>query len=80
MVRHIYPGNHSFLVLDDFLNKLGKTDFEVDAVHNDRWSYFLTFSQWAMNLEANKDYVRRTFGDFEFRNSGSICGARPTSF
>ena len=24
MVRHIYPGNHSFLVLDDFLNKLGR--------------------------------------------------------
>ena len=31
MVRHIYPGNHSFLVLDDFLNKLWKTDFEVDV-------------------------------------------------
>ena len=31
MVRHVYPGNHSFLVLDDFLNKLGKTDFEVDG-------------------------------------------------
>lgn len=67
MVRHIYPGNHSFLVLDDFLNKLWKTDFEVDVVHNDRWSYFLTFRQWARNLEANKDYVRQTFGDFEYR-------------
>jgi cyclopropane-fatty-acyl-phospholipid synthase len=67
MVRHIYPGNHSFLVLDDFLNKLAKTDFEVMEVQNDRWSYFLTFKQWAENLESNKDYVRRTFGDFEFR-------------
>ena len=67
MVRHIYPGNHSFLVLDDFLNKVWKTDFEVDVVHNDRWSYFLTFRQWARNLEANKDYVQRTFGDFEYR-------------
>jgi hypothetical protein len=38
MVRHIYPGKHSFLVLDDFINKLGETDFELMEVHNDRWS------------------------------------------
>ncbi len=67
MVRHIYPGNHSFLVLDDLLNKMGKTDFEVEVIHNDRWSYFLTFKQWAMNLDAHKDYIQRSFGDFEFR-------------
>ena len=67
MVRHIYPGNHSFLVLDDFLNKFAKTDFELTEVHSDRWSYFLTFKQWAENLDGNKDYVQRTFGDFEFR-------------
>ena len=67
MVRHIYPGNHSFLVLDDLLNKLAKTDLELMEVQNDRWSYFLTFRQWARNLDANRDYVTRTFGDFEFR-------------
>lgn len=67
IIRHIYPGNHSFLVLDDFLNKMLKTDFEVDVIHNDRWSYYLTFKQWAMNLDAHKDYIQRTFGDFEFR-------------
>ena len=67
MVRHIYPGNHSFLVLDDFINKLFKTDFELEEVHCDRWSYFLTFRQWAQNLDGNKDYVQRNFGDFEFR-------------
>ncbi len=67
MVRHIYPGNHSFLVLDDFLNKLNKTAFELLEVQDDRWSYFLTFKQWAVNLESNKDYVRSTFGDYEYR-------------
>jgi cyclopropane-fatty-acyl-phospholipid synthase len=67
MVRHIYPGNHSFLVLDDFLNKLNKTEFELLEVQDDRWSYFLTFKQWAENLESNKDYVRSTFGDYEYR-------------
>ena len=40
---------------------------EVLEVHNDRWSYHLTFRQWARNLEANKDYVQQTFGDFEYR-------------
>jgi len=67
MIRHIYPGNHSFLVLDDFLNKMFKTDFEVDVIHNDRWSYYLTFKQWAMNLDAHKEYIQSTLGDFEFR-------------
>jgi cyclopropane-fatty-acyl-phospholipid synthase len=67
MVRYIYPGNHSFLVLDDFLHKLAKTDFECMGVQNDRWSYYLTFKQWAENLDANKDYVQKTFGDFEYR-------------
>ena len=67
VVRHIFPGNHSFLILDDFLNKLGRTKLEVMEVHNDRWSYYLTFQQWARNLEANKDFVQRTFGDFEYR-------------
>jgi cyclopropane-fatty-acyl-phospholipid synthase len=31
------------------------------------WSYFLTFRQWARNLDANRDSVTRNFGDFEFR-------------
>ena len=67
MVRYIYPGNHSFLVLDDFLNKLNKTEFECEEMHSDRWSYYLTFKQWAENLEANKDAVIERFGEFEYR-------------
>jgi cyclopropane-fatty-acyl-phospholipid synthase len=67
MVRHIYPGNHSFLVLDDFINKLWRVPLDLLEVHNDRWSYFLTFKQWATNLESNRDFVKRTFGDFEYR-------------
>ena len=67
MVRHIYPGNHSFLVLDDFLNKMNRTPFEVLEIFNDRHSYFLTFRQWARNLDANRDAIQREFGDFEYR-------------
>lgn len=67
MVRYIYPGNHSFLVLDDFVNKVAKTPFEMLEIQNDRHSYYLTFKQWAENLEKNKDAVIRQFGDFEYR-------------
>lgn len=67
MARYIYPGNHSYLVLDDLLNKLAKTPLDLVEVFNDAWSYFLTFRQWARNLETNADFVRREFGDFEFR-------------
>ncbi len=67
MVRHIYPANHSFLVLHDFLGKMKKTPFELLEIFNDRYSYFLTFRQWAINLESNKELVRREFGDFQYR-------------
>jgi cyclopropane-fatty-acyl-phospholipid synthase len=67
MVKYIYPGNHSFLVLDDFLNKLAKTPMQVEEIHNDTWSYYLTFVQWAKNLDAHKDFLVSKFGDFNFR-------------
>ncbi len=67
MARHIYPGNHSYLVLDDFLNKLAKTKLDLVELFNDGWSYFLTFRQWALNLEKNRDFVCREFGEFEYR-------------
>ena len=67
MVKYIYPGNHSFLVLDDFLNKLAKTPLEAEEIINDRMSYFYTFVQWAKNFDARKDYLVERFGDFNFR-------------
>jgi cyclopropane-fatty-acyl-phospholipid synthase len=67
MVKYIYPGNHSFLVLDDFLNKVAKTPLQVEEVFNDRMSYFHTFVQWAKNLDAHKDFLVEKFGDFNFR-------------
>ena len=67
MVKYIYGGNHSFLVLNDFLEKLGKTRFEALEIFNDRESYFLTFQQWARNFEANRESVIARFGDFNYR-------------
>jgi len=67
MVKYIYPGNHSFLVLDDFLNKLAKTPLQVEEIFNDRMSYFYTFVQWAKNFDSHKDFVVGKFGDYHFR-------------
>ncbi len=67
MVKYIYGGNHSFLVLHDFLDKLAKTPLEVLEIQNDRHSYFLTFVQWARNFDANKEKIVERFGDFNFR-------------
>jgi cyclopropane-fatty-acyl-phospholipid synthase len=67
MVKYIYPGNHSFLVLDDFLNKVAKTPFQVEEVFNDRMSYCYTFVQWAKNLDAHKDFLVSRFGEFNYR-------------
>jgi cyclopropane-fatty-acyl-phospholipid synthase len=67
MVKYIYPGNHSFLVLDDFLNKLAKTPLQVEEIFNDRMSYYYTFVQWAKNFEAHRDFVIEKFGEFDYR-------------
>jgi cyclopropane-fatty-acyl-phospholipid synthase len=67
MVKYIYGGNHSFLVLHDFLDKLAKTPLQVLEIFNDRYSYFLTFQQWARNFDANRETVIKRFGEFNYR-------------
>jgi cyclopropane-fatty-acyl-phospholipid synthase len=67
MVKYIYGGNHSFLVLHDFLDKLAKTPLEVLEIFSDRHSYFLTFQQWARNFDANRERVIERFGEFNYR-------------
>jgi len=67
MVKYIYGGNHSFLVLHDFLDKLARTKLEVTEIFNDRHSYFLTFQQWARNFDNNRDFVIQRFGEFNYR-------------
>jgi cyclopropane-fatty-acyl-phospholipid synthase len=67
MVKYIYPGNHSFLVLHDFLDKLARTPLRVLEIFNDLYSYFLTFQQWARNFDTNRELVVERFGDFNYR-------------
>lgn len=67
MVKYIYGGNHSFLVLHDFLAQLAKTPLQVLEIFNDRYSYFLTFQQWARNFDSNRAAVVEKFGEFNYR-------------
>ncbi len=67
MVKYIYGGNHSFLVLHDFLEKLARTNLEVMEIINDRFSYFLTFQEWAKNFDQNREFVIQKFGEFNYR-------------
>jgi cyclopropane-fatty-acyl-phospholipid synthase len=67
MVKYIYPGNHSFLVLHDFLTQLAKTPLSMKECFSDRWSYFLTFRQWAVNFDNNREFVIDNFGEFNYR-------------
>ncbi len=79
MVKYIYPGNHSFLVLHDFLEKLAETPLRATEILNDTHSYFLTFRQWARNFDAHRDEVIARFGEFNFRKIPALslgCDAR----
>jgi cyclopropane-fatty-acyl-phospholipid synthase len=67
MVKYIYGGNHSFLVLHDFLAQMARTPLRVRELHDDRFSYFLTFQQWAVNFDRNRQAVIDRFGDFNYR-------------
>ena len=65
--RHVFPGNHSPVVLPELLSAANASTFEPIAVHNDRHSYFLTLSTWARNLEAARDRLIPEFGARTFR-------------
>jgi cyclopropane-fatty-acyl-phospholipid synthase len=67
MVKYIYGGNHSFLVLHDFLEKMARTPLRVQEMYDDRFSYFLTFRQWARNFEQHRESTVKNFGEFNYR-------------
>lgn len=67
MVKYIYGGNHSFLVLHDLLQHMSRTPLRVRELHDDRHDYFLTFRNWAVNFERNRQTVIDRFGEFNYR-------------
>lgn len=67
MVKYVFPGNHSFWALHDFLDKLARSPLELIEVHNDRMNYSRTFRMWASNLDKNRDFVVKRFSEFDYR-------------
>jgi cyclopropane-fatty-acyl-phospholipid synthase len=67
ITRQIFPGNHSFLVLHDFLGAVAESRFVLRGVHDDQHSYFLTFRHWARNFEAHRARVAARFGEKDYR-------------
>ena len=67
ILKHIYPGNHTLLVLQDLLEAMTRTKLEVEEIHNDRHSYFLTFREWARNWEKNRQSIVQRFGELDYR-------------
>ena len=65
--RYIFPGDHSYFCLHEFLTDVAKTKMEVLAVHNDRHSYYLTCKAWARNLESARDEIIRRWGEPLYR-------------
>ena len=67
ITQHIYPGNHSFFVLHDFLKSLSKMSFDLKGVWDDRYSYYLTFVEWAKRFDSKRDFIVKRFGQADYR-------------
>jgi cyclopropane-fatty-acyl-phospholipid synthase len=65
--RYIFPGDHSYFCLHEFLAVTAKTPIEVLAVHNDRHNYMLTCTAWARKLEEARDEIISRWGDALYR-------------
>ncbi len=65
--RYVYPGNHSFFCLHEFLSQAAKAEFEIGGVYNDRHSYFLTCKAWAENFDAARERIVRRWGEMAYR-------------
>lgn len=65
--RHVFPGNHTPVVLHEFLAAANASTFEAVEVHNDRHSYFLTLAEWARRLESARAQLVARYGQRTFR-------------
>jgi cyclopropane-fatty-acyl-phospholipid synthase len=65
--RHIFPGDHSYFCLHEFLAAAAKTPMDVLSVHNDRHNYMLTCTAWAQKLEAARDEITARWGETLYR-------------
>jgi cyclopropane-fatty-acyl-phospholipid synthase len=65
--QYIFPGDHSYFCLHEFLAEVAKTKLEVLTVLNDRHNYYLTCKAWAEKLEASRDEIASRWGEMLYR-------------
>ena len=78
--RDIYPGNHSFFVLHDFLRAVSRTSLQLRSIFDDRHSYFLTFKHWARKFESQRKKVVADFGESNYRRFNLYLWGSAQSF
>ena len=78
--RYVFPGDHSYFCLHDFLAAAAKTPLDVLAVYNDRHSYFLTCKAWAENLEAARAEIIGRWGEALYRRFRLYLWASAAAF
>jgi cyclopropane-fatty-acyl-phospholipid synthase len=67
-IRHfIYPGTHSYMCLQDVLQEQLLHGFMPRRVVQDNHNYMLTMRHWAQRFEANRETIRRRWGDPVYR-------------
>lgn len=63
----IYPGTHTYMILQDVLQEQLYHGFMPVKVEQDNHNYMLTMRHWAQRFEANKDMIRQRWGDQVYR-------------
>jgi len=65
--RYVFPGNHRYFCLHDFLSQAARTNLEVREVFNDRHSYYLTCNEWAKRLDQARNKIVSQWGEKQYR-------------
>jgi len=67
IARYVFPGNHTYFCLHQFLQYISRSRFEIKNIYNDRYSYYLTCKQWALNLEQAHGEIVKKWGENIYR-------------
>lgn len=65
--NYVFPGNHRYFCLHDFLTQMAQTNLKLISIHNDCHSYYLTCREWAKRLESEREAITKQWGEKLYR-------------
>ncbi len=65
--RHIWPGAHSFLCLQDLIGEALFHGLDIIEVKNETHDYALTMRHWAERFDANRDFIVSRWDESTYR-------------